>query len=180
MVFTLKPIHPKRLDLTEARVKLRDGLERVGYRLQKDYALTVQNWQPENTPDFKVHTSVIKGTDGIMVEVVPEGDPHAVEIYGYVNKGTEPHEIWAGYYTGKSEHKVLAFASASTPKTRPGSLNSGSGSKGAVDTFVPFVQHPGSEARDFDGQIIKKEKAWIKTELQKAMKEAAKATGHGK
>ena len=45
----------------------------------------------------------------------------------FVTKGTKPHDIWAGFYTGKSDKRFLFFE--------------GSG--------VAHVQHPGAKANHF-------------------------------
>jgi hypothetical protein len=87
-------------------------------------------------------------------------------IYGYVSGGTRPHIIRA------KNAKYLAFGSAFTPKTRPGTLTSGSGSRGPVDTFVTQVHHPGTEARDYDEQAAKIAQRDYPARMLKAVKEA--------
>jgi len=87
-------------------------------------------------------------------------------IYGYVSGGTRPHIIRV------KNAKYLAFGSAFTSKTRPGTLTSGSGSRGPVDTFVKQVQHPGTEARDYDKQAAKIAQRDYPARMLKAVKEA--------
>ncbi len=172
MSFVLvKPIKPTKLNETAMREALRHAEERVGRVLLKDFEETVQNW--EHRVVFKLHTSVKKGAYSVSLTITIED-----EIWGYVNDGTKPHEIWPGIYTGKSNKTVLAFASAFSPKTKPGSTKSGAGSKGKVDTFRPYVNHPGTEARNFTGQISKRRTKWFKDQMIQTLKEAARASGH--
>ena len=153
----IKPIKPKKLNEAAMRQALRHAEERVGRVLVKDFQETTKTW--EHPVLFKVHTHVRKGDYEVSVEISTDD-----EIWWYVNEGTKPHESWAGIYTGRSNKKVLAFASAFTPKTKPGSTQSGSGMKGETDTFRPYVNHPGTEARDFTGQIRKRREKWWKEE----------------
>lgn len=96
------------------------------------------------------------------VEVTGEN----ARIFQYVDLGTRPHVI------KPRRAKRLAFSSKFSPKTKPGALVSGGGSKGAVDTFVRFVAHPGSKPRNFTKNIIRKNKsipsAYMRRELAKA------------
>ena len=54
---------------------------------------------------------------------------HANETAKFVIGGTRPHDIWAGYYTGKSDKKALYWSGADHP--------------------VPYVHHPGTRPNDF-------------------------------
>lgn len=54
----------------------------------------------------------------------------------FVIQGTKPHEIWAGFYTGRSSKRVLAWSGADHP--------------------TPYVQHPGTRANDFPVRAMRK------------------------
>lgn len=83
------------------------------------------------------------------------------KVYSYVSDGTRPHVIVA------KNAKVLAFG-PSTPKTTPGSLNAGSGSRGAASTFRKRVNHPGTKARKFDEAAAREfEQEWPATVRRK-------------
>lgn len=170
MVSLLKTIKPKRLNEQAMKDALYNAIRRVRTKVLKDYEGTVATW--EHKPKFIAETSL--AIAGPRLEVYTTD-----EIYRYVDEGTKPHEIWAGAYTGKSDKKSLAFASAFSPKTKPNNLKSGAGSKGTVDTFTPFVNHPGTAARNFSEMIAKKNAKLFRTEMEKGMKDAAKASGHG-
>jgi len=182
----IKPIKPKKLNEAAMRNALRHGEERVGRVLVKDFEEPVSTWEKEK-PEIKVHTQVRKGAFAVSIEIEIKG-----EVFWWVNDGTglwgpkhKSYEIWAGIYTGKSDKKALAFSSAFSPKTNPGSTKSGGGSRGPVNVFVayvdkPGVSHPGIKPRDFTGQIRKKRESWWKNQMLQVLREMAKASGHQK
>lgn len=166
-----KAIKPKRLNDKAMRLTLLNAVRKAGTQIKKDYEGTTKTWKRK--PKFETLVS-LKGGPTILVYT-------SNEIYGYVDRGTRggegegpTYEIWAGYYTGKSEAKVLAFPSMFTPKTKRGSLESGSGSSGEVDTFRPYVEHPGIKSRDFTKTIKKTREPWFKRQMEAAMREARK------
>jgi len=136
----------------------------------KEYRKTVKTWKKR--PIFKKITKSSRGR--LEVEIFTEN-----EIYGYVDRGTKPHPIFAGIYTGKSDKKALSFMKGGTPKTRPGFIGSGAGSPGTTKVLTPYVNHPGSKPRDFTEIIEKATEKKAHKELTKAIKQAAKDCGHG-
>jgi len=167
----LKPIKPGKFKDAEARRVFRNALRRCAREIHKDFEATVATWETKVT--FKEHTSLRQDEDAVSV-TVDTGN----EIYGYVNDGTRPHEIWAGYYTGKSDKKALAFPSIYSPKTEPGVIGSKSGGGSGDTVFSPFVRHPGTEGRHFDVAIREKRQPWFKHEMEQALHEVAVASGH--
>jgi len=164
-----KIIKPQRLKVDAMRLALLNPMRKVGTGIKADFEKTVSTWK--NKPKFDMQ---------ISLSPVPQTEVSTVDkIYGYVDQGTKgPYEIWAGYYTGKSNKKNLAFSSKSTPKTTPGVIGSSGGSRGTVDTFRPYVEHPGIKARNFSKEI---EKIWqpkFKRAMEGAMSKVAKASGH--
>ena len=167
-----KAIRAKRFDDAAFKNAMRHALERVGRVAVKEFERTTATW--EHKPEFKVSTHVTaRLMPPISLEVWTED-----KVYGYVSEGTRPHDIWAGAYTGKSNAKVLAFPSAFTPKTKPGSLQSGPGFKGGETVHVPYVHHPGTEARNFDALVTKEVQPKFKKEIEDALHEARLASGH--
>jgi hypothetical protein len=100
------------------------------------------------------------------------------QVWNWLNEGTRPHAIFAGIFTGKSNKKALAFPSRFKPKTKVKSLKSTAGSKGGPTVVVPFVQHPGTEAREWGLLIAKRRQRWFKKQMERAMVEAALASDH--
>ena len=169
MAVFVKKIKPKRLQDDAMRLALLSAMHAAARVIQKDFVDTTANWK--HKVKFEHIVSLAQGNIAILVTTDDV-------IYRYINEGTRPHEIWAGAYTGKSNKRVLAFPSVFVAKTKPGSLTSGSGKRGRVDTFVPMVHHPGTEARNFDEQIEKKRGKWFKQQMEAAMSKARKVSGH--
>ena len=95
------------------------------------------------------------------------------EIYGYVSGGTRPHAI-----RPKRRGGVLAFKGKYRAKTRPGVLGSFAGGSSGDAVFTQAVQHPGTQARNFDKLIFEKRKIWYNKQMQAAMKRAVQKSGH--
>lgn len=179
MVVLIKGIKPQRFKDEALRREFRNALKRVGRVLKKDLEGAVSTW--DHKPRFVVKTHVTARIPSPSVEVFTTD-----EIFNWVNMGTggakkgtgQTYEIWAGAFTGKSEATTLAFPSAFTPKSTPGSLTAGSGSSGGDTVFTPMVDHPGIKPRRFDLAIVKKRGPWFKRQMEAAMRSAAKASGH--
>lgn len=126
-------------------------------------ALTVEGFEKTTATWSTRPTFVIKVTrKGFTV-----GTDSAV--FGYVDEGTRPHRIMP-----KRPDGVLRFQSPFRAKTRPGSLQSGSGGSGPDTVYSRGVNHPGSKARKFTEQVqkrIDKVKASVmQAEIDKAVK----------
>lgn len=163
-----KVIKPRRFNDRAFAAKIEAAMHKAADVIEGDFEETTKTWK--HKPRFDKTVSLTP-----PVEVMVGTDD---EIYRYVNDGTEAHEIWAGAYTGKSDKKALAFSSQFVPKTKPGIIGSNPGFVGERDTFTPYVQHPGTEARAFDKAIKRKRESWFKRQMEAAMREAARASGH--
>lgn len=135
---SMKVILPRNLFST---AKLEQAIENAltgsAKAAKVDFDVTTQTW--DRRPDFTIDSEPGKRT--ISTEN---------EIYGYVNDGTRPHII-----APKNPGGMLVFGVPSGAKTQVRTIGSGAGSKGStiVRTRKP-VQHPGTDAREFD-QVIK-------------------------
>lgn len=165
-----KEIKPRRFKEAAFRLELLNAMRKAATQVKKDFQATTKTWKHQ--PKFEVLVS-LKAPPGPTILVATDD-----KIYRFVNEGTKPHPIFAGIYTGKSGKRALAFPSVSTPKTTPGSLSSGPGRKGGATVLRPYVQHPGTEARNFDEAVKKKREKWFKRQMEKAMSRAAKKSGH--
>ena len=164
----IKQLKPATLKVDVFRLAFLNALRQAGRDIIEDFEKTTATWK--NKPVFEMQISL---SGGLQVEVYTES-----EIYKFVDKGTKPHDIWPGFYTGKSDKKVLAFSSKSTPKTIPGVIDSGPGSRGKVDTFRPYVKHPGTKARQFSTMLARKWRKKLPKDAQKAMDKATQVSGH--
>ena len=169
-VLLLKVIRPKkRLDKDHFRREFYNAMKRCATQVKRDYKKTTQSWSHQ--PEFKESVSI--AGPGPILQVWTED-----LIYKFVDEGTKPHEIWAGIYTGKSDKKVLAFGSKFTPKTQPRVLGSGPGFSGGDVLFRPFVEHPGTKAREFSEMIQKDWEPRFKREMEATLREAVKTSGY--
>ena len=164
-----KVIKPARLKEDALRLKLLNGMRSAGRGIRRDFQKTTEHWKHDVQFDMVVSLTL----PGPFV-IVETGD----EIYNYVVRGTPPHEIWAGVYTGKSDKTVLFFSSQFAPKTQPGIIGSNPGFVGERDTRTPYVEHPGTEARDFDKIIQEDWEPKFKRLMEQAMRDGARASGH--
>ena len=169
MVVFIKAIEPKTLKIKAMRLELLNAMRKAGVVIRRDFRETTATWK--HKVEFEQKISLKQ--PGPTVTVWTDD-----EIYNYVDKGTRSHRIQAGIYTGKSNKKVLAFPSAFTPKTKPGSLRSGPGRSGGPTVFTPFVEHPGGKARNFSRQIAKKDLPVYKRIMEEGMKKARDVSGN--
>lgn len=135
----LTPIIPKTMGqkFKSAPEAVRKGMREAAEAVKADFDKTVSTW--EHKPDFKI-------TEQSENFIVSTDD----EVFGFVDLGTKPHVIVA------KRARVLRFATGGKPKTSPGKITSGSGSKGGDVVFRPRVNHPGTKARLFTQQIAKR------------------------
>jgi len=150
-------------------------MRKSGRGMRRDFWKTTEHWEHE--VNFELTISLTGPGPFVIVETDDE-------IYTWVVRGTgergggSAYEIWAGAYTGKSDKKVLAFSSGFVAKTKPGFIGSNPGFVGKRDTFTPMVNHPGTEPRHFTKAIKDKWKSRFKRDMEAAMREAARASGH--
>lgn len=172
MQIKLTPILPRPLNVSGIQLALVDGMREVGERIREDFQDTTKTWnhQPLFDPAFVIPKI---GLDNISVTTETED-----KIYNWVDKGTN---------VGKPPYPIrphnppyaLAFPSQFIPKTFPGIIGSGVGFSGG-DTFIAKgVMHPGVEPRDFVGDIGDKNLGNFKLTMDRAMKLASRASGHG-
>lgn len=154
-IVKLTPIVPK--GFTDQMKALPDavkkGMRQAADAVKADYELTVKGW--ENPAAFTTEEqsdgSIIIGTNG--------------RIWHYVDEGTPPHVI-----TPK-RGKVLVFGVGGRPKTTPGRLTSGAGSKSSIVVIRPRVNHPGTEPRRFTELIMKRWKRGVQPFIRAAIEE---------
>jgi hypothetical protein len=164
-----KGIKPQRLRADDLRLALLGEMRKIGTEMKRDFEKTTATW--EHKPKFEVVVSLTQPGPTLLVGTDDE-------IYGYVSRGTKPHLIMAGIYTGKSNKKALAFPSQFSPKTRPGVIGSSAGSRGGDMIVRPYVQHPGTKPRKFEEAIQKIWKKKFKTRMEQVMKDVAQKSGY--
>ena len=170
MTFLFKEIKPSRMKEDALRLTLLNELRKTGTQVRRDFEGTTRTWKRK--PRFKQEIS-LAGPGPVLMVYTDD------EIYGYVSRGTRPHMIWAGAYTGRSRAKALAYPVRSSPKTRPGMLRSMTGFRSSAKRYRAYVHHPGTRPRRFEEAIQKKWQRRFKRQMERAMRQAARSTGHG-
>lgn len=152
----LRAIIPQQLALDPKRLMrgIQNGLDASAKAVKVDFGVTTQTWKR------KVQFEIIETEDG---RIVGTDD----EIYGYVNDGTDAHDI-----TPK-RGKVLVFPwggkGSYRPKTAIRTIGStGGGSSGGI-VKLKRVKHPGTDAREFDETIARKWRELFPRTLQRAL-----------
>lgn len=148
----------------EMKAAIVRAIDEEGQAVKEDYDKTVATWK--NKPSFVIEKRTT--ANPMTLTVRPAKGRKTTEIYGYVDQGTRPHII-----TPKRA-KTLAFMTPSSPKTRPGYIGSGSGSRGNTAVFTKMVRHPGTKPRKFSSTIQKLSRARFKVRLKTAIASAAK------
>jgi hypothetical protein len=174
-LYAAKEIKAGKLRVDVFRLELLSEVHKVARLMRADLEANTATWKHQ--PKWKENVS-LRGGSSIYMELADDSD--AATIYKYVDRGTRPHEIWAGFYTGKSSHKTLAFPSVSTPKTQPNTLGSGPGGSSGPTVMVPHVDHPGTAARNFTDMLQQKWQPLYKRHMEDAMRRAAAKCGHGR
>jgi len=170
MAILVKTIKPQRFNDRAFRARIQSTARKVAGEMEKDFKATTATWK------HKVKFEKLVDVAASPVQILVGTDD---EIYGYVNNGTKPHPIFAGIYTGRSNKAVLAFPSAYKAKTQPRVIGSEGGGGFGDTVVVPFVQHPGTDARHFDEVIRDKWEPRFKREIESALAAGAKDSGHG-
>lgn len=161
-----KVFRPDKLKLDAIRLEVLNELRSVGREVKRDYDGTVSNWKPENKPTFEMSIGL---SGGPTLIVVATGN---TEIYEYVTLGTDAHIILP------RNSPRLAFRTGYTAKTSPGSLQSGPGGYSGNIVYSQGVIHPGTEPRDFEGQIEEKYRKIFADRMEQAVERGAKRSGH--
>jgi hypothetical protein len=118
-------------------------LDKTGKDFRAGFEQSVEGW--EHQVSFATQSQI----EGKRARVIVGTND---EIYGYVNHGTKPHEI-------KPKRKGrLSFRTGYRAKTQRGSLRSGSGGATGAWVSAKKVQHPGTEPRNFDEEVVRRTK----------------------
>jgi hypothetical protein len=163
MPVAVKPIKPSKLLVPGMYAALEAEAKKAADDLELEFMLSTATWEHE----VKFEKLVQVGPKS--VEILVDTDD---EIYRYVNEGTRPHRI-----EPKGDYP-LAFPSVFRPKSQPGRQASGKGYSGGPTVYARGVNHPGTQARKFDKTIMKTFTPKFRRRMEKAMTDAAKASGH--
>lgn len=154
----LRSITPKGkiFDLSQFDRQCANALNDVIQTAKRDFEKTVATWSKK--PTFNVRRASASKLEAQVFT--------ANEIYGYVVRGTKPHQIHV------KNAPALKFKSGFTSKTMPRKITSRRGNSFGSWVSKRSVQHPGTEARDFDIVIAKELQPVLVKEVRNAIKRA--------
>ncbi len=136
---------------------VKTGMRQAADAVRQDYDLTTKGW--EHPAEFAIEE---QGDGSITVTTNDK-------VWKMVDEGTRPHIIVA------KNGKALAFGAGGRPKTTPGRLTSGAGSKGGIVVIRPRVNHPGTEPRNFTALIMKRWRRGVQPFIRAAIEEALRS-----
>lgn len=164
----VKIIKPERLKSQAFARAIREAALEAANDIELDFTYTVSSW------DHAVRFEKEVAITGDAVEVLVGTDD---KIYGYVNDGTKPHLIFPR--SGKALRFQWGGKGSYKAKTQPRRISSGPGGPSGPMVHMAYVQHPGTDAREFDKEIEKKWRKPYRRRIEQAMAEGARESGHG-
>jgi len=164
MLFLFKQIKPKPLKIDAFRLEFLTALHEIERGVKKDFQEITETWEHEVVWESQI--SLVKGPSML----VGSDD----QILRWLNDGTPPHNIWA-----KKSMGYLQFQTGFKPKTKVNWIGSQKGGKFGAKVKRATVRHPGFEARNYEKVMKEKWEPKFKDRMKKAMKTAAKKSGHG-
>lgn len=160
----MRVIVPKKLNTAAMHKALAGAMKEGQQGVAKDFDATVKTWNDKPKFDRQFEA----GKQRIRFWVGTEN-----EIYRYVSGGTRAHII------RPRRARFLRFQGTYTAKTAPGVIGSSSGGSSGDVIYSRGVRHPGTKARLFPEHIEKKWKRPLPKLINDAMREVARASGHG-
>ena len=164
MPVMFKPITPKALKVQAIYDSIEKQAKVVEAGILKDYKETTRTW--DHKVDFRAELTI--NLNGGVSIVVDTDD----EIYTFVHEGTKPHVI------KPRQAKRLRFQGTYTAKTVPGVIQSREGGASGEFQYSAGVNHPGTKARLFSKPIFRKWKPFFERQMQRALDEGARKSGH--
>lgn len=142
-----KAIKPKKLKVNQVRLKILNELRAEGRIIKTEFEKTTATWKGAK-PTFEVAIGLAKGN--AIVLVGPGGNAEGAQKWVWLNEGTKPHPITA------KRKPNLVFRTNFSPKTSVRTFASKAGSVSPPWRATKKVNHPGTEARDWTGEIAKR------------------------
>lgn len=164
MKVTLNYILPKELNIAAMRAKFLASVQDTANGVYKDFRKTVVTW--DTKVDFS--KSVKQTANDITMSVLTDN-----RIYKIVSDGADAHT-----YSVRRPGGFMRFKQNYKAKTRVGVIGSRTGGKYGAMRGAKTVNHPGVEARKFPETIAAKWQPIMQNLAQKAMNDAAQASGH--
>ena len=160
-----KPIIPPKINPEAYKLEVLKALDREIQIDKRMLEKTTTTWKKPR-PVFKTKSKV--GNDA-EARVWTEDDR-----WNWTDQGTDPHYIVA------RNSPYLKFATGGKPKTRVRTLGSGRGKRGKNWVQKKVVRHPGTKAREWSQEVIKRRRAYFLRDMEKANARGVRKAQSGK
>ena len=155
----VKGLKPSKLKVDKVRLNILNELRAEGRVIKKEFDKTTATWKGAK-PTFEIAVG-LTGTDAIVI-IGPAGSTEGSQKWIWLNDGTRPHVIKA------KNAPNLVFRTGFTAKTKVRTFSSSVGSSSPPWRSTKQVNHPGIEARDWTGEIVKRRQKKFTKRILKA------------
>jgi hypothetical protein len=146
----VKGLKPKKLKIKEVRLRILNELRREGRAVKKEFEKTTTTWKGAK-PTFEIAIG-LTGQDAIVL-VGPAGDQEGAQKWVWLNDGTKKNYP----ITAKNApNLIFRDGRGFKAKTKIKTFSSGPGANTGTIVSKKQVTHPGIEARDWTGEIVKR------------------------
>jgi hypothetical protein len=142
-------LKPKALKIKEVRLRILNELRKEARTVKKEFEKTTATWKGAK-PTFEIAIG-LTGKDATVV-IGPAGNQKGIDKWIWLNDGTKPHPIAAK----NVPNLIFRDGRGFKPKTKVKTFSSGPGANVGKWIKKPAVKHPGIEARDWTGEIVRK------------------------
>lgn len=141
-----KGIIPKPIPTERIKSRIFQEMIKQAKFAQIEFIKTISTWKAER-PSFIIQNR--SQANDLIIAVLAAGNEQGVQKWIWLNDGTRPHPIEA------VRAPSLVFRINFTPKTKVKTFSSDSGGSSPPWRSAKKVQHPGTEARDWTGEMVK-------------------------
>jgi hypothetical protein len=158
----VKGLKPKKLKIDKVRLNILNALRAEGKVVKKEFEKTTATWKGAK-PTFEIAIG-LTGQDAIVL-VGPGGDERGAQKWVWLNDGTKKNYP---IVAKNAPNLVFRDGRGFKAKTKVKTFSSGPGANTGAIVTKKAVLHPGIEARDWTGEIVKRRKKPFTKALLKA------------
>jgi hypothetical protein len=162
-IVKFKQISPGPFSEQSLRQEVRNALNRTLTTARRHFHNTTATWREK--VDWVEHISVASGI--AYFEITTDN-----ALYYLVDHGAKAHAITA------TNFPTLVWKRDYYPKSEPGILASSTGFRGGPNRRETYIWHKGFKPRDFDETVSEEIDEIFGPEMQKALDNFAKKSGH--
>jgi hypothetical protein len=158
----VKGLKPKKLRVDQVRLRILNELRAEGRAVKKEFEKTTATWKGAK-PTFEIAIG-LTGQDAIVI-IGPAGNPEGAQKWVWLDEGTKKN-----YPIVAKNAPFLVFRDGRgfRAKTKVKTFSSGPGANTGAIVQKKQVTHPGIEARDWTGEIVKRRRKPFTKRILKA------------